>query len=263
MIRTLRNVFQHLADAPDLSDYLILISPKRLRNPFSSLRRGAGQGRPRSKFYVASSFSTIRPRSRTGLLIQTGCMQLLSRVVVFLAAGSWEARHALTSIRRIGAIGLPTPNVKLHPFYSRFCPRVALAGQEGVALQKNGFAARSFGMSAAALSGHSNGTWRVSAFRVKRTWLPYRKMSANDPKRTSAMIASMDSDPLFSVRFPLTLTGGAPMKRREFLGLVAGGIVWAAIGQAQQRTNTTDWLPRSPIPAGVQSPHLVRLSSGP
>jgi hypothetical protein len=46
-------------------------------------------------------------------LIQVVCMQFPSRVAVFLAAGWWETRHALTCVRRIGAIGLPAPNVKL------------------------------------------------------------------------------------------------------------------------------------------------------
>jgi hypothetical protein len=33
-----------------------------------------------------------------------------------------------------------------------------------------------------------------------------------------------------------TLIGGATMKRRKFLGLVAGGIAWPAVGRAQQQT---------------------------
>ena len=150
IMRTLRNVCQCSADTPDLSDYLILTSPKRLRNPdfVIETRRWAGP----TKVYVLCGIQFLTRHSTAisnwHLLIQTGCMQLLSRVAVFLAAGWWEARHALTSVRRIGAIGLPTPNVKRHPFCSRFCPRVAFSWAGRVALQKYTFTARSFGMSA-------------------------------------------------------------------------------------------------------------------
>jgi hypothetical protein len=114
---------------PDLSDYLILISPKRLRNPdfVIDTRRWVGP----TKVYVLCGIQFL-PHHSTAisnwhLLIQTGCMQLLSRVAGFLAAGWWEARHALTSVRRIGAIGLPTPNVK-RPATANQCPLMTQSG---------------------------------------------------------------------------------------------------------------------------------------
>ena len=43
-------------------------------------------------------------------------------------------------------------------------------------------------MSTLALNGHSNATRECPLLGVKRTSLPHRKMSANDPMRTSARI---------------------------------------------------------------------------
>ena len=43
------------------------------------------------------------------------------------------------------------------------------------------------------------------------------------------------------------------MKRREFLGLVAGGIVWPAVGQAQQQTMPLIGFLSSRSPAGLKA----------
>jgi hypothetical protein len=51
-----------------------------------------------------------------------------------LAAGWWESRHALTCVRRIGAIGLPTPNVK-RPATANQCPLLAQSGHARAVVQ--------------------------------------------------------------------------------------------------------------------------------
>ena len=89
-------------------------------------------GRPRSVALCGIQFLPHRSTaiSNWQLLIQTVCVQLLFRVAVLLAAGSrWKSRHALTCVRRIGAIGLPTPNIKwpANLFCSQFCPHVVFS----------------------------------------------------------------------------------------------------------------------------------------
>jgi hypothetical protein len=82
----------------------------------------------------------LRAISNWQLLIRTMCVQLLFRVAVFLAAGSRrQSRHALTYVRRIGAIGLLMPNVKRPAtHFVRSSARVLrLAGREGVAPRQN------------------------------------------------------------------------------------------------------------------------------